>query len=157
MKLNDAVFGLVLLALGLTVVVVASAFPTVPAQRVGPALFPSLIALGLAGGGVIMMVRGWRQRATVPLLRWEPWVRSPRHVAGFVAVIGSVVFYLAAVTRLGFLLTSFAILAALFRVFGVGWGRAFAIAAITSFAIHFAFYKLLRVPLPWGVLSGYAW
>jgi putative tricarboxylic transport membrane protein len=23
--------------------------------------------------------------------------------------------------------------------------------------IHYAFYKLLRVPLPWGVLQGIAW
>jgi putative tricarboxylic transport membrane protein len=54
-------------------------------------------------------------------------------------------------------LTSFTVLAVLFRVFGVAWSRAFAVSAVASFAIHFAFYKLLRVPLPWGVLTGYAW
>jgi putative tricarboxylic transport membrane protein len=156
-KLNDAVFGLLLLALGLTVVVVAASFPTVPAQRVGPALFPTLIAIGLAGGGVILIVRGWRQRARIPVIQWDAWVQSPRHVAGFMAVIGSVAFYLAAVDRLGFLLTSFTLLVVLFRVFGVAWSRAFAVSAVASFAIHFAFYKLLRVPLPWGVLTGYAW
>ena len=51
MKLNDAVFGLLLLALAVTVLVVTASYPTVPAQRVGPALFPSLIAVAspLAG------------------------------------------------------------------------------------------------------------
>jgi putative tricarboxylic transport membrane protein len=156
-KLSDAVFGLVLLALALTVLAIAASYPTVAAQRVGPALFPSLIAIGLAVGGVFLIVRGWRQRATVPMLRWDPWARSKRHVSGLVAVIASVVFYVATVNRLGFLLTSFAILLVLLRVFTVPWQRSIVIAVIASLAIHFAFYKLLRVPLPWGVLAPVAW
>ena len=28
---------------------------------------------------------------------------------------------------------------------------------LATLLIHFAFYKLLRVPLPWGVLVNYAW
>mgnify|MGYP000887924636 CR=1 FL=1 len=31
------------------------------------------------------------------------------------------------------------------------------IAAVATMVIHFAFYKLLRVPLPWGVLTPFAW
>ena len=62
-----------------------------------------------------------------------------------------------AVDRLGFLLTSFVILAVLFRIFSVGWKRTVITAAIATLAIHFAFYKLLRVPLPWGFLTPYAW
>jgi len=58
---------------------------------------------------------------------------------------------------LGFLLTALVILTVLFRLFGVAFGRSIVIAAIATFVIHFAFYKLLRVPLPWGVLTGIAW
>ena len=93
----------------------------------------------------------------MPWIRFEPWVQSPRHVAGFIGVIGSVVFYIVAVDWLGFLLTSLIILTVLFRLFGVALGRSIVIAAIATFVIHFAFYKLLRVPLPWGVLTNYAW
>ena len=157
MKLNDAVFGLVLLALALTVFVVAGSYPTVPAQRVGPGLFPSLIAVGLAVGGVILIARGWRQRATVPMVRWDTWIGSPRHVAGFFAVIASVVFYVVAVDQLGFILTAIAVLTALFWVFAVPWRRSIVVALVATLLIHFAFYKLLRVPLPWGVLTPYAW
>ena len=157
MKLNDAVFGLVLLVLGLVVITVTASYPTVPAQRVGPALFPSLIAIGLAIGGVILIVRGWRDRAAVPMVRWDPWVRSKRHVAGVVAVIASIAFYVLAVERLGFVLTSFAILTFLFRVFTVPWPRSVLVAAIATLVIHFAFYKLLRVPLAWGLLTPVAW
>ena len=157
MKLSDAVFGLLLLALGATVIAVVSSYPTIAAQRVGPALFPALIAIGLMIGGAILLVRGWLARATVPWLQFEPWVQSPRHVAGFIGVIASVVFYIVVVDWLGFFLTSLIILTVLFRLFGVALGRSIMIAAIATFVIHFAFYKLLRVPLPWGVLTNYAW
>lgn len=159
MKLSDAVFGLLLLALGAVVIAVVSSYPTIAAQRVGPSLFPGLIAVGLVIGGLILIVRGWRDRAeaTVPWIRFEPWVHSPRHVAGVLGVIGSVVFYIVAVDWLGFLLTSLMILTISFRLFGVALGRSIVIAAIATFVIHFAFYKLLRVPLPWGLLTNYAW
>ena len=157
MKLSDAIFGLLLLALGAVVIAVVSSYPTIPAQRVGPALFPALIALGLVIGGLLLIARGWRDRAMVPWIRFEPWVQSPRHVAGFIGVIGSVVFYIVAANWLGFLLTSLIILTVLFRLFGVALGRSLVIAAIATLVIHFAFYKLLRVPLPWGVLTNYAW
>lgn len=157
MKFSDAVFGLLLLALGAVVIAVVSSYPTIPAQRVGPSLFPGLIAVGLVIGGLILIVRGWRVRATMPWARFEPWVRSPRHVAGVLGVIGSVVFYIVAVDWLGFFLTSLLILTISFRLFGVALGRSIVIAAIATFVIHFAFYKLLRVPLPWGLLTNYAW
>jgi putative tricarboxylic transport membrane protein len=31
------------------------------------------------------------------------------------------------------------------------------IALVLTLLIHYAFYKLLRVPLPWGVLQPIAW
>ena len=157
MKLSDAVFGLLLLALGAAVIATVSSYPTIAAQRVGPALFPGLIALGLVIGGLILIVRGWRDRAAVPWVRFEPWIRSPRHVAGVLAIIGLVVFYIVAVDWLGFFLTSLLILTTCFRLFGVQLGRSIVIAAIATFVIHFAFYKLLRVPLPWGVFTNFAW
>ncbi|MBC8119862.1 MAG: tripartite tricarboxylate transporter TctB family protein [Burkholderiaceae bacterium] len=157
MKLSDAVFGLLLLALGAAVIAVVSSYPTIPAQRVGPALFPGLIAVGLVIGALILIVRGWRARAAVPWVRFEPWVRSPRHVAGALGVIGSVIFYIIAVDWLGFFLTSLLILTTSFRLFGVALRRSIVIAAIATFVIHFAFYKLLRVPLPWGVFTNFAW
>jgi putative tricarboxylic transport membrane protein len=31
------------------------------------------------------------------------------------------------------------------------------VAAVSTLVVHTAFYKLLKVPLPWGLLSGWVW
>lgn len=157
MKLNDAIFGLVLLALGVAVLFGIQGYPKIPGQPVGPALFPGIIAVGLCLGGVMLVVRGVRTRAGAPWLVWEDWVRSPRHIAALAVLLGSVVFYIAAAEWLGFLLTSTAILIALFWVLNVRRSHVVPIAVLATLAIHFAFYKLLRVPLPWGLLTPVAW
>jgi putative tricarboxylic transport membrane protein len=156
-KLNDAVFGAVLLALGAWVLFGVQGFPKIPGQPVGPALFPGLIAAGLCVCGLLLMVRGWRSRADQPWLAWDDWVRSPRHIAALAILLGGVVFYIAVSNRLGFLPTAIILLTALLSVLRVPPLRAIGIAVLAALVIHFAFYKLLRVPLPWGVLTPYAW
>ncbi len=157
MKLNDAVFGLLLLALGGAVLAIVQGYPKIPGQQVGPALFPGLIATGLCVGGVLLLVRGWRDRAVSPWVKLEDWVRSPRHLLGFAVVLASMLFYIYVSEALGFLITSVLILVANFLVLKVPPGRALLVAVIATLLIHFAFYKLLRVPLPWGVLKNFAW
>jgi putative tricarboxylic transport membrane protein len=156
MKLNDAIFGLVLLALGSAVLLAIQGFPKIPGQPVGPALFPGLIATGLCACGFLLVVRGLRQ----PRQAWvvfEDWVSSPRHVVALVVLLGSVVFYIVAANWLGFLPTALLILLAMFTVLRVAPGRSLLIAVVATLVVHFAFYKMLRVPLPWGLLTPYAW
>lgn len=157
MKFNDAVFGTLLLALGIAVLALVQGYPKIPGQQVGPALFPGLIAVGLCVCGAMLLMRGWRERAERPWLRAGDWIRSPRHGLAFATVIAGVVFYMLASEKLGFLITSTAVLGALMWALRVPPGRSLLIAVIASFVIHFAFYKLLRVPLPWGLLTPFAW
>ena len=157
MKLNDAIFGLVLLALGAAVLFAIQTYPKIPGQPVGPALFPGLIAVGLCVTGFLLVLRGWRERADHAWLAWEDWVRSPRHIVALVVLLGSVVFYIESSNWLGFLPTAALILLALFAVLRVPLPRALLIAVVATLVIHFAFYKLLRVPLPWGLLTPFAW
>ena len=157
MKVNDAIFGVLLLVLGAAVLVAIQGYPKIPGQPVGPALFPGLIAAGLCIGGVLLVARGWRERAAQPWLAWDAWVRSPRHLLSLAVLIGSVVFYILGAEKLGFLVTAPVILAALFLVLRVPPLRAVTLALLATLLVHFAFYKLLRVPLPWGVLKGIAW
>ena len=157
MKLNDAVFGLLLMLLGGAVLVAIQGYPKIPGQPVGPALFPGLIAAGLCITGVLLVAKGIRGRADQPWLAWDDWVRSPRHVGALAVLLGGIVFYILAADRLGFLLVAPVILLALFLVLRVRPLPAVTIAIVATLVVHFAFYKLLRVPLPWGVLKGFAW
>ena len=157
MKVNDAVLGLLFTLLGAAVLFAIRGYPKIPGQPVGPALFPGIIAVGLCACGVLLMLRGWRLRGEERWLVVDDWVRSPRHVLGLVVLLGGVVFYILAADALGFLPTAALILLALFLVLEVPPTRAVLVAVIATFVIHFAFYKLLRVPLPWGVLQGVAW
>lgn len=159
MKLNDAVFGALFLALGALVLFAVQGFPKIPGQPVGPALFPGLIATGLGVAGVVLLVKGWRRRRGTgeAWLAWEPWVRSPRHVGALALLLGSVLLYILAAQAAGFLPLATLILTALFIVLRVPPGRAVLIAVVAALVVHFAFYTLLRVPLPWGLLTPYAW
>jgi putative tricarboxylic transport membrane protein len=157
-KVNDAVFGALFLALGALVLFAIQGFPKIPGQPVGPALFPGIIAVGLCIAGVALIAQGWRSRRNGEAwAEWEPWVRSPRHLAALAVLLGSVLLYMFAAQALGFLPTAVLILAALFIVLRVPPGRSILVAVIAALLVHFAFYKLLRVPLPWGVLTPLAW
>jgi putative tricarboxylic transport membrane protein len=72
-------------------------------------------------------------------------------------LLGSVVFYILVSDALGFLITAVLMLMALFRSLQVAWGRSAFWAVVATLVVHFAFYKLLRVPLPWGILTPMAW
>jgi putative tricarboxylic transport membrane protein len=156
-KLNDAVFGLLLIALGGGVLFAVQGYPKIPGQPVGPALFPGLIAAGLCVCGLLLVARGWLQRREQGWLAWDDWVRSPRHVLALAVLLGSVVFYIAVANKLGFLPTATLILLAFMLSLRVPPLRAIIVSVIAVLLVHLAFYKLLKVPLPWGVLTGVAW
>jgi putative tricarboxylic transport membrane protein len=154
-KLNDAVVGALLVALAAAVGWHIRGFPQMPGQKFGPAVFPGLIAAGLALCGVLLMVRG--ARSGDALVRLAPWTRSPPLAANFLLVCAALAFYAAASETLGFLVAGTLVLVALFLKLGVGLLRAIVIAVAAALVIHFLFYKVLRVPLPWGLLQPVAW
>jgi putative tricarboxylic transport membrane protein len=149
-KLNDAVWGALFVALAVAVLWNVQGFPRIPGQNIGPAAFPALLAIVLAVCGVLLIVRGLRpgaERGSLGL-----WLRSPGHVANFLLTAGALVFYIVAANWLGFIVTATLILLALFLKLGVKAEVALPVAVVTVFVIHLIFYKMLRVSLPWGVL-----
>jgi putative tricarboxylic transport membrane protein len=125
-----------------------------PGQRFGPAWFPGLIAGGLAICGALLVFSGLRSAA--PWGEPPAWLRRPRPRAGIAALVGGLAFYVVAADAVGFHLTGVALLALWMRVLGASWRLTVPVAIVATLLIHFSFYKLLRVPLPWGVLQGLA-
>jgi putative tricarboxylic transport membrane protein len=163
MKINDIASGLLLGSLAAGVYLHAGSFPQMPGQNVGPNMFPQSIAAGLMVCAIVLVVRGWRTIGTAgttggeKLIGIPKWVGANRTTAGFLMIPLALLFYAAVSESLGFIVTAFLFLMPLFLVFGVRARTALAVAALGSLAIHAMFYKLLKVPLPWGVLAPIAW
>jgi putative tricarboxylic transport membrane protein len=161
MKLNDAVWGALLLLLAAAVLVHVQSFGTIPGQKYGPAIFPGLVACGIAICAVLLIWNGLAARTgNGGRERWvtfAPWTRSRRHVLAFALAIGVNAFYIFLVDKLGFIPTGVIYLAVLFAGFGVRRSWILPLAILLTLSIHTAFYKLLKVPLPWGLLNGFIW
>ena len=151
MHLSDRVTGAVLVALGGAAALVGSRLPAVPGQDVGPAAFPLVIGSGLViCGGLIAF--GIGRSFEVP--EEEEAGPGPWRLGGLRALIppALLVFYVYASEPLGFLLTgAIMVLVAAFAL-GARPRLAVPIAIVAPLLVHLAFYKLLRVPLPAGVL-----
>ena len=152
MKFNDALTGLAFLALSVAVLVNIQGFPEFPGQKIGPSAFPGLLAALLAVCSVALIWRGWRERRQQGFIAVGAWLYSPRHVRNFLVTVGALVFYVLAAGKLGFLVCGVIILLSLFLTLRVRLALAIPIAFVLPVVIHLIFYKMLRVPLPWGVL-----
>ena len=97
------------------------------------------------------------REGAAPWVYVPDWMRSWPHAVAFCVLAAANLFYLLAADRLGFILTGSIYLAAIMAVLRVHVVRAAVIAIAMTLIIHYAFYKLLRVPLPWGVLQSVAW
>ena len=156
MKFSDVLSGLASVVLGVAVIAHSLSFPPMPGQAIGPALFPAAIGVGLVVlGSTLAVTRLRRQRG-----RWielDDWVRNRSTATHFVLVFAALLFYALAAEHLGFFLTGFVMLAVLWTAFGVPRRWIAPLALLVVLALHYAFYSVLRVPLPWGLLGGIAW
>jgi putative tricarboxylic transport membrane protein len=156
MRLHDTPSGLLLLLFGASVAFYSHSFPITAEQRVGPGTFPTLIGIALSVCGAVLIASGRRQRGAA-WVEGESWVREPRLALNAALVVTALIVYALAVETLGFFITAFMLLTALFLAFGVSRRWIVPVAVTVTFGLHVAFYSLLRVPLPWGWLEPIAW
>lgn len=156
MKVNDALGGAALVALGAVVLWHIQGFPPMPGQKFGPAWFPGLIAGGLIACGALLIVARLRAQTAEPLFALPDWTHRARPVASVTSVIAGLLLYVFVVDTPGFHITAAALLLAWSRLLGAPWRAAILVALVATVVIHLAFYKLLKVPLPWGLLERFA-
>jgi putative tricarboxylic transport membrane protein len=152
LKLNDAVFGALFLALSLLVLWTIQGYPKIPGQNVGPAAFPGVAAALLALCSVLLIVQGLSARGTTPWFQRGAWTSHPAQLIAFAVTVLGLLLYVLASERVGFLITGIVMLGSLMLALRVRWLTALMVAVAATVLIHVAFYKGLRVPLPWGVL-----
>ena len=107
--------------------------------------------------GLALIITGVRRRKAERWVEIAPWLHTPRQLAAFAIVIGGLLAVCLFVERVGFLICAPLLLAALLLVLRVRWWAIPLIAIGVSLLIHAIFYKGLGVPLPWGLLTPWAW
>lgn len=163
MRISDRHSGLFLVALGTVAAYAGSRLPPVPGQQIGPNVFPLVVGIGLAICGLMIAFgigHSFEDEAEADLAAHSDPVPSggpeaPRsRWGGLLALLppGLLVFYVYASEWLGFVPTAFAIVLVMARALGAGWKLAVPLALVTPVAVHLIFSKLLRVPLPFGLL-----
>jgi putative tricarboxylic transport membrane protein len=148
MQRVDRWVSLLLAVLGLAVLWSARSFPNVPGQKLGAGFLPMLVGGGLVVCAALLFKRSMRGGP-----RAQAVERPREQLLPALMVLVAVALYVLLSERLGFLLVAPVCLVLLFRTFGQRWGPAFIWAVSGTLVVHLAFYKLLRVPLPWGVLK----
>ena len=157
MKFNDTIMGAALLALALSILQTVLQYPMIPGQNIGPGAFPGLLAALLAVCAVLLIIKGLKAKRHEAWVEVGGWVRSWFHLRNFVITNACLLFYIYFSDRLGFLICASVIVSLMMWALKVRTRLILPIAVITSLVIHTIFYKGLRVPLPWGVLSPVQW
>jgi putative tricarboxylic transport membrane protein len=86
-----------------------------------------------------------------------PAARVPSRILAILLTAGSILFYIAAAGYLGFVITGILLLSVLMWSYGVRPRLILPVAVVATLVIHFLFYRMLSVPLPWGLLQPIAW
>ncbi|CAN7174487.1 tripartite tricarboxylate transporter TctB family protein [Bradyrhizobium sp. LjRoot220] len=157
MRLPDQVTGLFLVGLGTAAAYGGWLLPPVPGQPVGPNVFPLVIGSGLALCGLAITFGVGRtfeeEEEIIPLEAGQARPPSGK-LYGLRALLppALLLFYVAAADRLGFIITAALIVFVTSSALGARWKLSLPLAVLAPIAIHLIFSKLLRVPLPAGLL-----
>ncbi len=158
MHLSDRITGGFLVLLGALAFWGGSRLPGVPGQDVGPAVFPMVIGSGLVLCGALIALGIGRSFEAPEPDDTDATPGLAGRLGRFAPVAALVppallIFYVLAADRLGFLLTAAVMVLAAALALGASWRLAVGLALLAPPAVHLVFYRLLRVPLPEGLLA----
>jgi putative tricarboxylic transport membrane protein len=151
MRINDSILGALIALLGAVVLWHVQSFPNIPGQKFGASLFPGTVSAGLLICGMLLTARGVRRGGR--LLALDDWMREPLTLLRFLSVPAGLLFYVLTSNFLGFHVAAGLAMLGWLVLFGLHWLPSIALAICFPVLMHLAFYKILRVPLPWGLLE----
>jgi putative tricarboxylic transport membrane protein len=159
MKINNAVSGILVGLFGLAVFIHSQSMETMGQQQIGPEVFPEVISVGMMICAILLIIKGVKEKKQTGegWVELPEWAGEPRTLFGFFLIVIALGFYILASDSLGFLITGFIMLMVLFLYFQAKPWVALVTALISVFVIHYLFYSVLKVPLPWGILESIAW
>jgi putative tricarboxylic transport membrane protein len=161
MHVSDRISGAAVTFLGLLTIVGAIQLLPMPGQDVGPSAFPIVIGIGLGISGLLIALgigHRFEEEAQADLAAiepetmlagaegharsaWRAWI-PPALLLVYVTVVGQV----------GFVPTAALLILVASLALGARLRLALPMALLAPFVVHLLFAKLLRVPLPVGLL-----
>ena len=156
MRLPDRVTGLFLVGLGAAAAYGGWQLPPVPGQPVGPNVFPLVIGTGLAlcGLGIAFGIGHSfeEEEELIPVQGGQPPPTGKLYGLRALLPPALLLFYVVAADKLGFIITAGLIVYVTSTALGARWKLSLPLAVLAPIGIHLIFSKLLRVPLPAGLL-----
>ena len=149
MKRNDIIAGGIFIALGIFIFTQTWDYPSPEEGHPGPDLFPNILALLFIGFGLALILKA---RKLVPT-ETEASLLGSRRISNAFFVLGIVAAYVAVVNTVGFLITSAVLLFLLMKKLGVTILKSAIASMMITLFINMLFSKILRVPLPYGILG----
>jgi putative tricarboxylic transport membrane protein len=153
MRLDDRILGAVLVLISGLIILESLTFPKLASMSVGPSLFPIVLSVALGIGGILLAVS--RQLSPEPTV-WFQLPEGQRHAKAWLrvaAVFGSCILFAAFGQTLGFVIVGCLALLWLLLAFGVKPSLAVIIALVVVFVIDIFLVRVMRIPLPLGILS----
>lgn len=151
MKLSDTVVGAGFVLAGAAIFAATASYPLLDEGHPGPALFPRIVGVLMAGFGAVLAAHGIRGRDASDVVVWGQLHRSTGFVNALF-VLGGVLAFIVLVEWAGFLLITTLVLAVLMWRLRVRLRSAAPLAALFAVLMYALFGKLLRVPLPLGLI-----
>jgi putative tricarboxylic transport membrane protein len=160
MRLSDRITGGFLVILGSATAYAGSLLPPVPGQQVGPNVFPLVCGSLVAICGLLIALgigRTFEEEAEADFSAHGGVIESelPQSRLYKLRVLippALLLFYVLAVDALGFVPTAAIIAFVISVTLGARLKLALPVALLSPLGVHLIFFKLLRVPLPDGLL-----
>ena len=148
---NDYIGGGIFTALGVFIWALTFQFPVLDDGHPGPSLFPRVLGTLFIVFGSMVILSGWRAGRAETLPPPEEEVRL-NYFNPFLVII-LIAAFIALAPKLGFIITGAAILIILMMKLRVSPLKSSIISVLLICFIYFVFSKVLRVPLPHGLLG----
>jgi len=151
MKISDTVVGAGFVGAGALIIAGTLNYPSLDGGHPGPSLFPRILGGLMAAFGGLVSIKGLRTNDTTEDVDLLHLHQNPSFVNAVYVLVG-VLAYILFVETLGFLLMGPLLLFVIMWRLKVLPLKALIVAVVFNTIVHFLFAKIMRVPLPMGLL-----
>jgi len=148
---NDYIGGGIFVALGVFIWAMTFQFPGLEGGHPGPSLFPRVLGTLFIFFGALVVYEGWKTREGKE--ESLPGEEVPLNYFNPILVIILIAAFIALANKLGFIISGVAILFILMTKLRVSLLKRSIVSVALVCFVFLVFSKLLRVPLPIGLLG----